>query len=156
MNSYIHLLEDLGVRKIEILNEVRRRFTDIKFGYSLIGPIIVYANFSLIAYNFTDLKEWIPFGIFVVFFAIGLATVLAFAGLVFRKYQLPTDFRLQYERNVEFVKSQLAILEGIREILDTESVHSQRKENTKIVTDRIDYLRRVVKAQIKYDQRKSI
>lgn len=99
----------------------------------------------------------VPFEIFVVFFAVGLAIILAFAGMVFRKYQLPTDFRLQYERNVEFVKSQLAILEGINEILQSEPVYSQKgKENSQIVRDRIDYLRRVVQAQKKYDQRKAI
>lgn len=145
------------MRKIEILNELRRRFTDIKFGYNLIGPVIAYSNFSLIAYNFTDLKEWIPFEIFVILFAVGLAAFLAFAGMMFRKYQLPTDFRLQYERNVELVESQLAILEGIFEILNAEPIHSQRKhENTQVVKDRIDYLKRVIQAQKKYDKRKSI
>jgi len=147
----------LIVQKIEILNEIRRRFTDIKFGYSLIGPLIAYSNFSLIAYNFTALKDLVPFGIFVIFFAVGLAVILAFAGMVFRKYQLPTDFRLQYERNVELVESQLAILEGIFEILNAVPVHDPRENrNSQVVKDRIDYLKRVIQAQKKYDKRKSI
>lgn len=116
----------------------------MRYAYVFIAPIIAYSNFVLIAYNFTDLKEAIRFEIFTVFFTLGLIAVIAFAGMILRKNQMPTDFKLQYERNQEMMKTHLAILEGVLELSGN---NSPNHEALKKIQTRINYLKKVLNQQ---------
>jgi len=139
------------------LIEVRRRYVDITFGYAIVGPLIAYSNFSLIAYNFTDLKDILPFELFIPLFLVGLGIILSFAGLVFRKYHLPTSFKMQYERNIEQVRTDYFQLLGIYSIFSHLGHPFSEKypEVLSVVKTRLEYLAKVLKEQ-KYDVGKKI
>lgn len=147
-------------RKFDIrywLIEARRRYVDITFGYSIVGPLIAYSNFSLIAYNFTDLKNILPFELFIPLFLVGLGIILSFAGLVFRKYHLPTSFKMQYERNIEQVRTDYFQLLGIHAIFEHlgHAFNKKYESTIKLVRQRIEYLESVLEHQ-KYDVGKKI
>lgn len=105
-------------------------------------------NFLLIAYNFTNLKD-LPFEVFMVIFILAVVSAMSFFGLFLRRYQLPTDFKLQYERNVEQVKTDLVQLQGIQRIfshLGSKFVKDFQKD-VNLLDERIKYLKDVLNDQ---------
>lgn len=136
-------------------NLFRRRYYDLRFSWGLLGPSLGIGNFVLIAYNFTDLKQ-IPFEYFAVFFVIFMVATMSLLGSFLRKYQMPTDFKLQYERNVEQVKTDLSQLEAINAVFKHlgSKFGQEYEEIVQQTNARIDYLKNVLKDQ-KYDFTKS-
>ncbi len=137
-NNVINIIFIVSVLKD--ISFFKRKFYDMRYAYGLVAPIIAYSNFALIAYNFTDLKD-IPFEIFAPIFSVGLVTILTMAGMVLRKKQLPTDFKLQYERNIELVRTQLVILKAIR---DLNSNKFSDKNTMNMIEQRVRYLEDLV------------
>ncbi len=116
----------------------KKRFLELRLGLPLIAPLLAFSNFVLIAYNFTDLKL-LPFPIFTILFAVGVIIILILVGHYFRKIQQPTDFKLMYERNLEFVKTILVILE----VLKTSKPLSTKPELKVRLDERIEYHRKI-------------
>ncbi len=121
---------------------LKRRYSDMKYAIGVIAPIIAYSNFILIAYNFTDLKNIIPFYIFAPLFSIGLVIMLTLIGKVFRKKQLATDITLIYEQSVESARTarvsmEFAVLLGKKLGL----------EPTQEYLDRIEYHRQIERGE---------
>lgn len=132
-------------------NLFRRRYYDLRFSWGLVGPLLGIGNFALIAYNFTSLKE-IPFEVFAIIFATIMVCTMSFVGLFLRRYQMPTDFKLQYERNVEQVRTDLAQLEAMNGIFTHLGHHFDEnyKPMIKKTQERINYLKNVLNDQ-RYD-----
>lgn len=120
------------------LRFIKRRYFDGRIGYTLIAPLFAVNNFVLIAYNFTDLKNIIPFDFFVLFFILSSVVVLVFLGNTFRNKQLSIDVDLSYEKSPQQATTNRIILEQIQKI--------QFQNNlviSKELKDRIDYLRNI-------------
>ncbi len=129
-------------------NLFRRRYYDMRFSWGLVGPLIGVGNFVLIVYNFTSLKD-IPFEVFAIIFAVIIISVMSFLGLFLRRYQMPTDFKLQYEKNVEQVRTDLSQLLAIRAVfnhLGSKFLESY-KDDLEQIDGRIAYLKNVLKDQ---------
>ena len=96
-----------------MLQRIKRYFVDLRYGYSLIAPLIAYSNFLLIGYNFTEAHELIPFEIFTILFTAGMVSVLVVIGRTFRHKQLSTDEDLRYERAKQQARTNRILLEAL-------------------------------------------
>ena len=83
---------------------VRRRYHDVRAGMVTISPVVAISNFLLIAYNFSVIKDMIPFELFTVLFVVGSIVTFMIIGGLFRKNQYKIDNAIQFENNPELVR----------------------------------------------------
>lgn len=99
-----------------MIRYVKRRYADLRFAINVVAPVLSYSNFVLLAYNFSDMKDMLPFEIFVPLFTGGLVGILLIIGLTFRKKQLETDITLQYEQSIPAVRSMRILYDYLEQI----------------------------------------
>ena len=95
---------------------IQRRYHDVRVGMTTVSPIVAISNFLLLAYNFSILSEILPFEVFTVLFVVGSIIVFMFIGGIFRKKQYKIDNAIQYENNPELVKTNLVIMECLKNL----------------------------------------
>ena len=98
------------------VKKIKRNFVDMRLAWGLVAPLIALSNFILLFYNFTDLKDKIPFDYFLLGFGVLSVVILIVIGKIFRKNQLSTDINLAYEQSTEHVRTQRIEMEAIKEI----------------------------------------
>ena len=116
----------------------KRRYVDIRMAATLVSPIIAFGNFLLLAYNFTVIKEAIPFHLFVPLFIFSVVAFLVVTGRLFRKKQQATDITLAFERSVEANKSIRIITEYMIEVGKKLDVKTPQE-----IIDRVEYLKKI-------------
>lgn len=121
----------------------KRRYTDIRYAIGILAPIFAYTNFILLAYNFTELKNILPFYLFAPMFSIGMIILLVYVGLLFRKKQQATDITLAYERSVEGNRTARISMEHIMELGEKLGV-----KPTQEYIDRVAYLRKIEREEV--------
>ena len=92
---------------------VKRSFAHTKWGYSQCGFFLGLGNFLLLVYNFTSVKNYVDFTMFVPIFSIGLLFLFLFIGHFFRKKQMATESTLGFEHSPTLAKILRLILESI-------------------------------------------
>lgn len=122
---------------------MKRRYTDVRFALAVFAPIIAYSNFILIAYNFTDIKDILPFYLFAPVFTIGLIILLGIVGILFRTKQQSVDLTLGYERSVEANRTALISMEHIADMGRTIGFEPKQE-----YIDRLEYLRKIVRQEL--------
>jgi hypothetical protein len=126
------------------IGTIKRRFYDLRMAWGIIAPLFGFINFVLLFYNFTALKDIIPFEIFVPIFITGSGLLFLFIGKTFRKKQMGTDMDLAYERAPQGAKTARIMLEYQRDLM---------KHLNMIVpvelSDRIEYMRKIEQGKIK-------
>jgi fatty acid desaturase len=85
--------------------------------WAIIAPLFGFINFLLLFYNFTALKEYLPFEIFIPIFIIGSGILFLFIGKMFRKKQMGIDNDLAYERAPQGAKTARIMLEYQRDLM---------------------------------------
>lgn len=128
---------------ILLVSYFKRRYYDLRQGWTVLAPLFAYSNFVLIIYNFTNLKEIVSQEIFVILFSVGAGLILLLMGKTFRKKQLSVDLSLAYERNKAAAKTLRIHLETSKRILEkmNEPVSIELEE-------RIEYLRSIESGKI--------
>ena len=121
----------------------KRRYYDLRQGWTILAPLFAYSNFVLIIYNFTDLRESLSQEMFIILFSIGAGIILLLMGKTFRKNQLSVDLSLAYERNKAAAKTLRIHLETSKKILEkmNEPIPEELEE-------RIEYLRKIESGKI--------
>lgn len=109
----------------------KRRYTDLRFGWSVFAPVISFANFIMILY--LAVKDTLPVEIIIPFLVIGLVTGLTFLGTYFRRKQLPIDNTMHYEQQTESAKTNRILFDELHKIerhlgieISQESINRQR------------------------------
>jgi hypothetical protein len=105
---------------------------------TLVSPVIAFSNFLLLAYNFTGLKDTIPFHLFVPLFIVSILVLLVTIGKLFRMKQQATDITLSFERSVEANKSIRIITEYMIELGKKLDVKTPKE-----ILDRVEYLKKI-------------
>ncbi len=100
---------------------LRRKYADMRFGQGIVFPIISMINFLIISINLTTILKIFLLWLFIIMFIFLISFALIFIGYLFRKFQLPIDFKLGYERSIEGAKTDRIILDGILTIIDKSS-----------------------------------
>ncbi len=120
------------------MSYIKRRYYDLRQGWTILAPLFAYSNFVLIIYNFTELKDFLSQEYFIIFFTIGAGIILLVMGKTFRKKQLSTDLNLAYERSTQYAKTERIQLEVTKKILEKLDEPISQELN-----DRIEYLQRI-------------
>ena len=117
-----------------LLAKLKRKYADIRWGYSQIGFFIGLANFLLLVYNFTEAKDFISFELFVLLLSVILLVGLTMIGKVFRKTQMSVDHDLGFEQAPLNAKVYRLILEQYPQTEETKDFISylKRIEDKKI------------------------
>lgn len=68
----------------------------------MISPIIQMVNFAMIAFLY--LRVYLSIEIFAPIFVITGFVILAYIGIVFRKYQASTDYNMLFEKQTKQAK----------------------------------------------------
>jgi len=123
---------------------IKRRFYDLRMAWGIIAPLFGFINFLLLFYNFTALKEILPFEIFLPIFIIATGILFLYIGKTFRKKQMGTDMDMAYERAPQGAKTARIMLEYQRDLM----VHMSMKVPTEL-EERIEYMRKIEKGEIK-------
>ncbi len=121
----------------------KRRYVDIRHALIMFSPVLAYSNFILIAYNFTDLKDMLPFLIFAPVFTIGLIIILTIVGKVFRTKQQATDITLTFERSIEANKTLRITTELLIELGKKLDIKPSQE-----ILDRVEYLKRIERQEV--------
>lgn len=116
----------------------KRRYVDVRMAATLVSPVIAFGNFLLLAYNFTGIKEIIPFNLFVPLFIFSVIVLLVTIGKLFRMKQQATDITLSFERSVEANKSIRIITEYMIEVGKKLDVKTPQE-----IMDRVEYLKKI-------------
>ena len=104
---------------MHFFNKLKRRYSDLRWGYSQVGVIIGLSNFLLLAYNFTNAKELTSFPIFVSLTAVGFGLSLILIGHVFKKQQMSTDHDIGFEHSPVIAKAYRLILQQLPQTEET-------------------------------------
>jgi len=116
-----------------ITNIVKRKYFDGRVGMVALSPILAISNFIFLAYNFTDLKNYVIFEIFAVIFLIIFLVSVTIIGNVFRNVQTPMDIKLQYEKNIEQAKTMIVLLNAVKANSNDESINERIAYHQRIV-----------------------
>ncbi len=108
-------------------------YFDIRLGGITLNPVIAVVNFLMLSY--LVIENIIPFWLFVPLFLAGVFVLYSFVGNKFRKIQYETDSNLIYEKQTEQAKTNLIILESLREL---------QKNKSYALEKRIEYLHGII------------
>lgn len=126
------------------IGTIKRRFYDLRMAWGIIAPLFGFINFVLLFYNFTALKEILPFEIFVPIFITSSGLLFLFIGKTFRKKQMGTDMDLAYERAPQGAKTVRIMLEYQRDLMK----HMNMLVPVEL-EERIEYMRKIEQGKIK-------
>ncbi len=90
---------------------VKRRYTEARIGAVVINPLMAASTFLGVAYLY--IKDVIPFWIFAPLFLISMICVVTVIGFKFRNIQLSTDEDIKYEKQKDFNKTLLEIMNAL-------------------------------------------
>lgn len=90
---------------------VKRRYTEARIGAVVISPLMAASTFLGVSYLY--LKDIIPFYIFAPLFLIGMTVIVTVIGFKFRNIQLSTDEDIKYEKQKDFNKTLLEIMNAL-------------------------------------------
>lgn len=123
---------------------IKRKFYDLRVAWGIIAPLFGFINFVLLFYNFTALKDYLPFEYFVPIFIIMSGLIFLYIGKTFRKKQMGTDSDMAYERAPQGAKTSRILLEYQRNLM----THMKMDVPTEL-NERIEYLRKIEKGELK-------
>lgn len=92
----------------------RRRYLDLRLGWSTFAPVIAFANFIMISY--IALKDVFPIEVVLPFVVFGMIIGLTLLGNIFRKKQLSIDNNLNYEQQTEPAKTARILFDDLHKI----------------------------------------
>ena len=99
------------IPKMTKIHNLKRRYSDLRWGYSQVGFLIGMVNFLILFYNFTGIKTMLNFWVFAVL-SFGLFLIaFMLVGKVFRQKQMSTDANLSFEQQPLYAKTYRMLLE---------------------------------------------
>lgn len=116
---------------------IKRKYFDARIGMMVIAPLLAISNFVFLAYNFTELKNYMSLESFSIIFVVSFLAIIIIIGSMFRKVQTPTDIKLHYEKNIEQARTMVVLLNAIKSISDEKNID-----------DRIQYLQSIIDENI--------
>ncbi len=90
---------------------VKRRYTEARIGAVVLNPIISASTFLGVAYMY--IQQNISFWIFAPLFLISMVLIVTVIGFKFRNIQLSTDEDIRYEKQKDFNKTLLEIMNAL-------------------------------------------
>src|SRR5688572_8010581 len=94
---------------------LREGYVDLRFGWTVIGPAIGFANFLMLAY-ITFVKDIMPLEVFAPLFSVAVVVGLTYLGKLFRTKQLKIDSVKNYEQQIEPNKTTRIMFDDLHEI----------------------------------------
>jgi len=91
-----------------MIDSVKRRYTEARFGISVLAPILSVSNFIMLV--FMSINQSIPLVVLAPLMFVALLGLVTIVGNKFRNIQLSTDSDIMYEKQTAFNKTLYAIL----------------------------------------------
>ena len=110
---------------------VKRRYTEARIGAVVLNPIISASTFLGVAYLY--IKDIIPFIVFAPLFLIIMTVIVTVIGFKFRNVQLSTDEDIKYEKQKDFNKTLLEIMNALDDDHRTPAFYERMEYIKKII-----------------------
>ena len=111
---------------------IKRRYTESRIGSVTLNPILAASNFIMLIWITLE-TDLIPFWLFVPLFMAAMITLVTVVGFKFRNIQLSTDEDIKYEKQKDFNKTLLEIMNALDD--------GQRSQ---AFYERLDYIKAIV------------
>lgn len=110
---------------------VKRRYTEARIGAVVINPLMAASTFLGVSYLY--LKDVIPFYIFAPLFLATMTVIVTVIGFKFRNIQLSTDEDIRYEKQKDFNKTLLEIMNALDD-----------DQRSTAFYERLDYVKKII------------
>jgi hypothetical protein len=112
---------------------VKRRYTEARIGAVVINPLMAASTFLGVAYLY--IQNYISFYIFAPLFLITMIVIVTVIGFKFRNIQLSTDEDIRYEKQKDFNRTLLEIMNALDD-----------GNKSKAFYERLDYVEKISKS----------
>lgn len=119
---------------------IKRKYFDARIGMTVIAPLLAISNFVFLAYNFTELKNYLSLESFSIIFVVSFLGIITLVGSVFRKVQTPTDIKLHYEKNVEQARTMVVLLNAVKANSNYENIDERIAYHQSIINEDVSKL----------------